>query len=86
MEERKVPSEEILGQKTDLCLSNAIVKTGMGLSVGVLASVVLFRRRAFPVWLTTGFGLGSAYTDCQITFNPAAVPGITIAPPSKESS
>ena len=29
--------------------------------------------RSFPVWLGAGFGLGSAYTDCQMIFNPAAV-------------
>jgi len=71
-------SEDISGRKIDVCLSNAILKTGMGIGVGVLTSVFLLRRRAFPVWLGSGFGLGSAYTDCQITFNPALVP-VTIA-------
>ena len=87
----------------DLCLSNALVKTGLGLGTGIVLSVLLFRRacsappersavaayrdgscpqreslltprsgRTFPVWLSTGAGLGSAYTDCQIAFNPSA--------------
>ena len=30
--------------QTDLCLSNAIVKAGLGLGGGVLASAILFRR------------------------------------------
>jgi len=75
------PSEEILSQKMDLCLSNALVKTGLGLGTGIVLSVLLFRRRTFPVWLSTGAGLGSAYTDCQIAFNPSAVPGFTVASP-----
>ncbi|PWN39437.1 DUF543-domain-containing protein [Ceraceosorus guamensis] len=74
----RVPSEDIISQKTDLCLSNAILKTGIGFSVGVVASVILFRRRAFPVWLGTGFGAGQGYTDCQRSFSPVAVPGVRV--------
>ncbi|PWN49942.1 DUF543-domain-containing protein [Violaceomyces palustris] len=76
----KVSSEDILSQKTDLCISNAIVKTGLGFSAGVVLSVLLFKRRAFPVWLGTGFGLGSGYTDCDRSFNPVAVPGVRVVP------
>lgn len=36
--------------------------------------------RAFPVWLGTGFGLGSAWTDCERSFNPVAIPGVRILP------
>ncbi len=38
----------------------------------------MFPGRAFPVWLGTGFGAGSGYTDCERTFNPVAVPGVRI--------
>ncbi|KAK0564904.1 Mitochondrial inner membrane organizing system component [Tilletia horrida] len=82
----KVPSEDIISQKTDLCISNTIVKTGLGFSAGVIASVLLFRRRAFPVWIGTGFGLGSGYTDCERSFNPISVPGVRIVPASSSSS
>ncbi|PWY99660.1 DUF543-domain-containing protein [Testicularia cyperi] len=82
----KVSSEDIISQKTDLCISNAVVKTGIGFSAGVVLSVLLFRRRAFPVWLGTGFGLGSAYTDCERSFNPVAVPGVRIIPSGQSSS
>lgn len=34
--------------KTDLAISNAIVKTGLGLGGGILASAILFRRRSCP--------------------------------------
>jgi inner membrane organizing system protein 1 len=33
-----------LGAQTDLCISNAIVKTGAGFGVGVVLSVLLFKR------------------------------------------
>ncbi|KAJ1024380.1 hypothetical protein NDA18_004548 [Ustilago nuda] len=82
----KVSSEDIISQKTDLCIGNAVVKTGIGFSAGVLLSVLLFRRRAFPVWLGTGFGLGSAYTDCQRSFNPVAVPGVRVVPSSSSAN
>ncbi|GAC95850.1 hypothetical protein PHSY_003427 [Pseudozyma hubeiensis SY62] len=82
----KVSSEDIISQKTDLCISNAVVKTGIGFSAGVVLSVLLFRRRAFPVWLGTGFGLGSAYTDCERSFNPVAVPGVRVVPSSSSAS
>ncbi|KAL9936605.1 hypothetical protein V8E36_004673 [Tilletia maclaganii] len=82
----KVASEDIISQKTDLCISNTIVKTGLGFSAGVLASVILFRRRAFPVWIGTGFGLGSGYTDCERSFNPVSVPGVRIIPAVDSSS
>lgn len=47
---------------------------------------VLSTGRAFPVWLGTGFGLGSAYTDCERSFNPVAVPGVRVVPSSSTTS
>lgn len=32
------------------------------------------------MWLGTGFGLGSGYTDCERSFNPVSVPGVRIVP------
>ncbi|WFC94287.1 Mitochondrial inner membrane organizing system component [Malassezia brasiliensis] len=75
-------SEEVLNKKLDLCISNAIVKTGIGFSAGVVLSVVLLKRRSWPVWLGTGFGLGAGYTDCERSFNPVAVPGVRVIPSS----
>merc|ERR1711964_866949 len=72
-------SEDILGHKTDLSISNLIVKTGTGFGAGVLLSAILFRRRAWPVWLFTGVGIGSGYSDANRIFNPAAIPGYKIA-------
>jgi inner membrane organizing system protein 1 len=77
------PSEEILNEKWDLCLSNLLVKTGIGLSIGIVASVLLFKRRTWPISLTTGFGIGVAYADCQRTFNPIDLPGVRVVKNSK---
>ncbi|GJJ14665.1 hypothetical protein Clacol_008931 [Clathrus columnatus] len=65
-------SENIIVQKYDRCC------TGVGFGVGVVASVILFRRRAWPITLSTGFGLGAAYADCDRSFNPARLQGTRI--------
>ncbi|KAF3856348.1 hypothetical protein F7725_017071 [Dissostichus mawsoni] len=36
-----------------------------GLGLGVLFSVVLFKRRTWPVSLGSGLGLGMGYANCQ---------------------
>jgi len=75
-------SENIVSQKYDRCLADLVVKAGVGFSAGIVLSVILFRRRAWPVGLTTGFGLGAAYADCDRSFNPARIPGTRIIPHS----
>ncbi|GAA5871743.1 hypothetical protein JCM16303_000851 [Sporobolomyces ruberrimus] len=74
----EIRSEDVLSAKTDLCLSNGIVTAGTGLAVGVVASAILFKRRAWPVFFGLGWGLGQGYQDCQRVFNPAAIPGYRI--------
>lgn len=34
--------------------------------------------RTWPIALSTGFGAGAAYADCDRSFNPARVPGTRI--------
>lgn len=65
-------SDKILSEKWDAALSNGIVKTGLGFGAGVVASVLLFRRRAFPVWLGTGFGAGRAWAEGDALFRDSA--------------
>ncbi|CAG8565330.1 9508_t:CDS:2 [Ambispora gerdemannii] len=76
--EENIPSEEILNEKWDKCISNLLVKTGIGLSVGIIASALIFRKRTWPIAISTGFGIGVAYADCQRTFIPTAIPGVRI--------
>lgn len=49
-------------------MSNTLVKTGLGFGVGVVASVLFFKRRAFPVWLGIGFGIGRGYAEGDAIF------------------
>ncbi|CCK69138.1 Mic10p KNAG_0C00250 [Huiozyma naganishii CBS 8797] len=58
----------LLNDKWDVVLSNMLVKVGMGFGVGVVTSVLLFRRRAFPVWLGIGFGVGRGYSEGDAIF------------------
>ncbi|KZV67669.1 DUF543-domain-containing protein [Peniophora sp. CONT] len=71
-------SEDIVSQKYDRCMADLLVKSGIGFGVGVVASVILFRRRGWPVALSTGFGGGMAYADCDRSFNPARIQGVRV--------
>lgn len=46
-----------------------IIKSSLGLSFGVVFSVLLFKRRAWPAWVGLGFGAGRAWeeADCMFT-------------------
>ncbi|KAG2159327.1 uncharacterized protein EDB93DRAFT_1245135 [Suillus bovinus] len=83
--EKASSSENIVSQKYDRCLADLLVKAGVGFSVGVVASVILFRRRTWPIALSTGFGMGAAYADCDRSFNPARISGTRIISQTDES-
>ncbi|KAL4072137.1 hypothetical protein J3A83DRAFT_4239305 [Scleroderma citrinum] len=78
-------SENIVSQKYDRCVADLLVKAGVGFGVGMVASVIFFRRRTWPIALSTGFGMGVAYADCDRLFNPARVPGTRIITQTEES-
>jgi len=42
-----------------------MIRSGLGLSFGVVFSVLLFKRRAWPVWTGLGFGAGRAWEECD---------------------
>ncbi|KZZ95878.1 hypothetical protein AAL_04174 [Moelleriella libera RCEF 2490] len=65
-------SEALLNEKWDRCLSNLLVKSTIGLGFGVVFSVLLFKRRAFPAFIGVGFGAGRAYEECNYTLKAAA--------------
>ncbi|KAG0367878.1 hypothetical protein BC939DRAFT_392830 [Gamsiella multidivaricata] len=77
------PSEEILSRKWDECISNVIVKSGIGLSVGIVASALLFKKRSWPISVSTGLGLGYALSQCERNFNPTLVPAVKNAQEKK---
>ncbi|RDA87560.1 hypothetical protein CP532_3983 [Ophiocordyceps camponoti-leonardi (nom. inval.)] len=65
-------SEALLNEKWDRCLSNLLVKSTLGLGFGVVFSVLLFKRRAWPAFVGIGFGAGRAYEECNFSLKQAA--------------
>ncbi len=65
-----VPS--ILDKRWDVVLSNVVAKTALGAGVGIVTSVLFFKRRAFPVWIGIGFGLGRGYAEGDAIFRTNA--------------
>ncbi|KAI2612420.1 uncharacterized protein GGS25DRAFT_518114 [Hypoxylon fragiforme] len=65
-------SEALLNEKWDRCISNMLIKSTLGLGFGVVFSVLLFRRRAWPAFVGVGFGAGRAYEECNWTLKQAS--------------
>nr|XP_056721375.1 MICOS complex subunit MIC10 [Euleptes europaea] len=61
-------SEGELGRKWDRCLADSVVKLGAGFGLGIVFSVIFFKRKTWPVTLGSGMGLGMAYSNCQHDF------------------
>ncbi|KAF1921333.1 hypothetical protein BDU57DRAFT_510086 [Ampelomyces quisqualis] len=67
-------SEALLNEKWDRCLSSMVIRSGLGLGFGVVFSVLLFKRRAWPAFVGLGFGAGRAWEECDNSFKRAAAP------------
>lgn len=61
-------SEEEVGEKYDRCITDTITKTGIGMGIGVVASLILFGRKTWPITFGTGMGIGMAVANCQNEF------------------
>jgi len=61
-------SEDEVGEKYDRCLTNTITNSFTGAGIGVLASLVLFGRKSWPVTFGGAFGLGMAFGNCRNEF------------------
>ncbi|PSK60441.1 hypothetical protein B9Z65_591 [Elsinoe australis] len=58
-------SEALLNEKWDHCLSTLLIRSTLGASFGVIFSVLLFKRRAWPAFVGFGFGAGRAWEECD---------------------
>ncbi|KAF1351008.1 hypothetical protein BDV97DRAFT_293779 [Delphinella strobiligena] len=58
----------------DHCLSTLLIRSTLGASFGVIFSVLLFKRRAWPAFVGFGFGAGRAWEECDSSFKRAAAP------------
>ncbi|GAB7340170.1 hypothetical protein MBLNU457_6644t1 [Dothideomycetes sp. NU457] len=67
-------SEALLNEKWDHCLSTMLIRSTLGASFGVIFSVLLFKRRAWPAFVGLGFGAGRAWEECDQSFKRAATP------------
>ncbi|KAI5710633.1 hypothetical protein M8J76_007513 [Diaphorina citri] len=57
--------DDVLGKKWDKCVYDLLVKVGGGLAVGGVGSLFLFKRKAWPLLVGSGFGIGLAYGNCE---------------------
>ncbi|KXJ69946.1 MICOS complex subunit Mic10-like [Aedes albopictus] len=62
-------AEDQYGKKIDRCLTDTLVKFGGGLALGTVFSLLFFKRRAWPIIMGSGFGVGVAYTNCERSLN-----------------
>jgi inner membrane organizing system protein 1 len=49
----------------DHCLSTFLIRSTYGAGFGIIFSLLLFRRRTWPVWTGIGFGAGRAWEECD---------------------
>ncbi|MCJ1425719.1 Mitochondrial inner membrane organizing system component [Sticta canariensis] len=61
----KPVSEALLNEKWDHAISSLLIRSSLGLSFGVVFSVLLFKRRAWPAWVGLGFGAGRAWEEAD---------------------
>jgi hypothetical protein len=55
----------LLAFQWDHCLSTLLIRSTLGASFGVIFSVLLFKRRAWPAFVGFGFGAGRAWEECD---------------------
>ncbi|KAL1978942.1 hypothetical protein VTN31DRAFT_1801 [Thermomyces dupontii] len=64
----KPVSEALLNEKWDRAISSLIVRSAVGFGFGVVLSVLLFKRRAWPALVGLGFGAGRAWEEADASF------------------
>ncbi|XP_035732681.1 MICOS complex subunit Mic10-like [Vespa mandarinia] len=62
-------SKDDIGRKWDRCFADTLLKLSCGITIGGIVSLFFFRRRMWPVIIGAGFGLGTAYSECEREIN-----------------
>lgn len=62
-------SDDAMCQKYERFLSQAIMTTGIGMLGGAITSLILFKRRSWPIHWGIGIGFGYALKDLEINLN-----------------
>jgi inner membrane organizing system protein 1 len=62
-------SEDEHGRKWDRFGANSVIKMGTGLLIGSVFSLIIFRRRLWPIHFGLGTGFGFAVNDLQHDLN-----------------
>jgi len=66
-------SEQEIPSALDKCVADTLIKTGAGVVTGGVLSLIVLRRRLWPVTLGAGIGLGMAMANCQHKLNKTNV-------------
>ncbi|XP_020914003.1 uncharacterized protein LOC110251615 [Exaiptasia diaphana] len=61
-------SEEEVGRIWDRCFVDTSIKAASGTLVGSIFSLIFFKRKAWPITLGLGIGIGAGYTNCRHQF------------------
>ncbi|XP_072334361.1 MICOS complex subunit MIC10 isoform X2 [Scyliorhinus torazame] len=62
-------AESEITKKAERCMADATLKLGVGFGLGIIFSLIVFKRRSWPITFGTGLGLGMAYANCQNDFH-----------------
>lgn len=62
-------AEDEFGRKIDRCITDMGIKSVSGLAIGSVLSLLIFKRKAWPIIMGTGFGAGVSYRTCEKDLN-----------------
>ena len=63
---------DAIDKKWDQCMARLVVQSGIGAAVGVSLSVILLRRRFWPIPLSVGFAAGIIIIHTEKAMEPIA--------------
>ncbi|XP_049306291.1 MICOS complex subunit MIC10-like [Bactrocera dorsalis] len=61
--------EDDFGNRLDRCCTDVLIKGSTGLFVGVTFSLLMLKRKSWPLLIGSGFGVGVAFKTCEKHLN-----------------